>query len=398
MMIKGKILTFFLGMLISMPLFSQTEGDFFGKLRTVVIDAGHGGKDQGCSGSKGFEKDIALSISLKLGKYLEEKYSDLNVIYTRKTDVFLELDERAKIANKSKADLFICIHANSASPSAFGTETFVMGNAKTDANMKAAQRENAVILLEDNYEEKYENFDPYSPESYIVLSFRQNAYQSQSISFAEKVQRQFRERVGRKDRGVKMEHFWVLHQTTMPSVLIETGFLTNPNEEKFLLSDLGQDYMASAIYRAFREYKEEMESKALSIAEDKIKEDLKQEKIEEEKTKEKPKAVRKKKEKQSKEEAKPKTEEGLIFKIQLATTTNKLKPLPKNFKGLEGVDVYEAGGLYRYTYGKEKSWESANKLQEKVKESGFQDAFIVAFNNGKRIAVGEAVKLLERDN
>ena len=402
MMIKGKLLTILLGIIICCPSFSQSKDDYFGKLRTVVIDAGHGGSDPGSLGKNSKEKDIALAISLKLGAYLEEKYPDLNVIYTRKTDVFVKLDQRAKIANRSKADLFICVHANSGNPAAFGTETFVMGNAKTDANMRAAQRENAVILLEDNYEETYENFDPYSPESYIAMSITQSVYQGQSIDFAEKIQAQFRDRVGRKDRGVKMEHFLVLHQTTMPSVLIETGFITNPAEEKFLMSELGQDYLASAIYRAFRDYKEELESKSKSMAEESIeteiqekKENTKKSEPKETKPVEEPKKP--KKEGQNKKTTDRATKEGLVFKVQLATTTKKIKTTPENFKGLEDISVYEAGGLYRYTYGEEETWELANELQQKVKESGFNDAFVVAFHNGKRIAVGEAVKLLKKD-
>lgn len=414
---KRKTLTLILGIILCIPTFSQTKEDFFGKLRTVVIDAGHGGTDPGSLGSKSKEKDIALAISLKLGDYLEENFPDLNVIYTRKTDVFVELRERAKIANRSKADLFICIHANLGNSSAFGTETFVMGNAKTDANMKAAQRENAVILLEENYEEKYENFDPYSPESYIAMSFTQGVYQSQSVAFADKVQAQFRDRVGRKDRGVKMEHFLVLHQTTMPSVLVETGFITNPNEEKFLMSEVGQDYLASAIYRAFKEYKTEIEDVSKSLVDSKVQEELKvlDEKGDKKKEKENKKSLKEKPEvsekvesveKETEEVSKvkdwPKGEkndpEGLVFKVQLATSSNKIKASPENFKGLKDVEMYEAGGLFRYTYGNEQTWEKANRLQQKVKESGFTDAFVVAFHNGKRIAVGEAVKLLKRDN
>lgn len=354
---------------------AQTENEFFGSLNTVVIDAGHGGKDKGCLGASSYEKDIALSISLKLGAYLEEKFENLNVIYTRKEDIFLELDERAAIANRNKADLFICIHANAASPSAYGSETFVMGNAKTEANMKAAQRENSAILLEDNYEERYENFDPNSPESYIAMTIMQSAHQEQSIYFASLIQTQFRERVGRHDRGVKMAPFWVLHQTTMPSVLIETGFLTNANEEKFLMSDIGQDYMASAIYRAFRDYKESIESKSKAMIVQRVEEE------------------------ESEPSAKIKGEkEGLVFKVQLVTSSQKVEPTAENFKGLNDVSFYEAGGLFRYTYGEKENWEEAAKLQDEAKEKGFEDAFIVAFYNGERIGVGEAVKLLKQEN
>lgn len=385
---------------------AQTKEDFFGKLRTVVIDPGHGGKDKGCLGAQSYEKDVALAISLKLGEYLEQTYPDLNVIYTRKTDVFVELQDRAKIANQAKADLFICIHANANdNKGAYGTETFVMGDAKSEANMRAAQRENSVILLEDDYESKYENFDPKSPESYILFSLSTKAHQAQSIAFAEKIQAQFRERVNRKDRGVKTAGFLVLHQTTMPSVLIETGFLTNRNEEQFLISKQGQDYLASAIYRAFKEYKSEVESVSKSIIEESVKKDA--EEIEPAKTQERvEKEVKKtvkeeevKKEqiiKQSKKEERV-SEEGLLFKIQIATFASEVKASPENFKGLEDVSYYEAGGLYRYTYGSAKTWDAANELQKKVRDSGYEDAFVVAFHNGKRIAVGEAVKLLKEE-
>lgn len=410
---KTLLLTFFWTfLLVPALLFSQqNKEEFFGQLNTVVIDAGHGGDDPGCHGASAHEKDIALSIALKLGGYLEEKYEDLKVVYTRKTDVFIELDERAKIANRNNADLFICIHANSASPSAFGTETFVMGNAKTESNLKAAQRENAVIMLEDNYEERYENFDPNSPESYIAMTIMQSAYQGQSIHFAEMVQQQFRERVGRKDRGVKMAPFLVLHQTTMPSVLIETGFLTNPTEEKFLNSEIGQDYMASAIFRAFRDYKLEMEEKSQAIVPDSKKseaastpkkEEAKENTDKSEEIAKTASAMPMKKEvvnesPSNSNQVKFSAEEGLVFKIQLATTTQEIEPLAENFKGLNGVDYYQAGGLFRYTYGQEDNWEAANKVQEEVREKGFEDAFIIAFYNGKRIAVGEAVKLLKKD-
>ena len=218
-------------------------------------------RNGGCVGSSSLEKDIALAIALKMGHYIEKEFPKIRVIYTRKEDVFVELAERASIANRNNADLFICVHANSGNPAAYGTETYVMGVAKTEANLKAAQRENASILLEDNYEERYENFDPNSPESYISMVIIQNAQLNQSVNFAGKIQRQFKERVGLRDRGVKEAPFLVLHQTIMPSVLIETGFLTNKKEEQFLKSEKGQDYIASAIYRAFKEYKLEMDEK-----------------------------------------------------------------------------------------------------------------------------------------
>lgn len=230
------------------------------KVDVVVIDAGHGGHDPGTLGKKTREKDVALKIALKVGNYIEKNFPDVKVIYTRKTDKYLALDERAAIANKQKADLFICIHANSLPGSkAIGTETYVMGLHKDESNFEVAKRENAVILMDENYEERYEGFDN-SPESYILFSLTQSAYQESSLMFAQKVEEQFKNRVGRPSRGVKQAGFVVLWRTTMPSVLIETGFLSQPTEEQFLAAEEGQNLLASGIYRAFKEYKSEVES------------------------------------------------------------------------------------------------------------------------------------------
>lgn len=226
-----------------------------------MIDAGHGGKDTGTIGKKAKEKDVALRIALLLGGYIEKNLPGVKVIYTRKDDRFLELEERAAIANKARADLFICIHANANKNSkAHGTETYVMGLHKDEGNLEVAMRENSVILQEDNHEERYEGFDPKSTESYILMSISQSAYLEGSLSFAGKVESQFKGRAGRVSRGVKQAGFWVLWRTTMPSVLIETGFLSNGDEEQFLASENGQELIASGIYRAFKEYKAEVEA------------------------------------------------------------------------------------------------------------------------------------------
>ena len=231
------------------------------KVDVVVIDAGHGGKDSGTRGKKILEKDVALKIALKLGNYIEKNLSGVKVIYTRKTDTYISLDQRANIANRANADLFICIHANSMpGGKATGTETYVMGLHKDESNFEVAKRENSVILMDKDYKERYEGFDPDSPESYILFSLTQSAYQESSLRFASKVEGQFKDRVGRLSRGVKQAGFVVLWRTTMPSVLIETGFLTNSTEEKFLAGDEGQELIASGIYRAFKEYKNEVES------------------------------------------------------------------------------------------------------------------------------------------
>ena len=260
--------------------FSDVPGKKTGyKLRTVVIDAGHGGHDTGCLGSDSREKEVALRIALKLGKLIEANCPDVKVIYTRKTDVFIPLIERANIANRAKADLFICIHLNSGPKSAYGAETFVMGLHKTDDNLNVAKRENAAILLEDNYQKNYDGFDPSSPEANIIFSLYQNQFMTQSLSFAAKIQKQFKDNSKRYSRGVKQAGFLVLYKTAMPSVLIENGFLTNDNDQRFLISDAGQASMASSIYRAFKSYKSELETGIVSN--DKIEE---QDNLVEEKT------------------------------------------------------------------------------------------------------------------
>jgi N-acetylmuramoyl-L-alanine amidase len=245
--------------------FSDVPGKKTGyKLRTIVIDAGHGGHDTGCLGSDSREKEVALRIALKLGKLIETNCPDVKVIYTRKTDVFIPLIERANIANRAKADLFICIHLNSGPKSAYGAETFVMGLHKTDDNLNVAKRENAAILLEDNYQKNYDGFDPSSPEANIIFSLYQNQFMTQSLSFAAKIQKQFKDNSKRYSRGVKQAGFLVLYKTAMPSVLIENGFLTNDNDQRFLVSDAGQASMASSIYRAFKSYKSELETGIVS--------------------------------------------------------------------------------------------------------------------------------------
>lgn len=231
------------------------------KVDVVVIDAGHGGKDSGTRGKKILEKDVALKIALKVGSYIEKNIPGVEVIYTRKNDTYIPLDERANIANRAKADLFICIHANSMpGGKATGTETYVMGRHKDESNFNVAKRENSVILMDTDYKERYEGFDPHSPESYILFSLTQTAYQESSLLFAQKVEDQFKQRAGRASRGVKQAGFVVLWRTTMPSVLIETGFLSHPTEEQFLAGEKGQDLIASGIYRAFKDYKSEVES------------------------------------------------------------------------------------------------------------------------------------------
>ena len=243
-------------------VFAQTPTT--NKIRTIVIDPGHGGKDPGTMGTKRYdkyEKDIALSVSLMLGEYISNAFPDIKVNYTRNTDVFLELNERTDIANRLKSDLFISIHCDGFTNSqASGASVFVMGMSKLQANLDVAMRENAAIYLEDNYQQKYEGFDPKSIESYIVFNLMQNTYLEQSLQLAEEVEREFATKANRKSRGVKQAPFYVISRTNMPSILIECGFLTNPSEEDFLQTLNGQDYIASAIFRAFKSYKESIEN------------------------------------------------------------------------------------------------------------------------------------------
>ncbi|MCB9028751.1 MAG: N-acetylmuramoyl-L-alanine amidase, partial [Bacteroidales bacterium] len=228
----------------------------------VVIDAGHGGRDPGAVGSRSREKNINLAVALKTGNYIKKYLNDVKVVYTRDDDTFIGLAERAEIANRHKADLFISIHSNAMTDKRFtGAETYVLGQTMDEANLQVAMKENSVITFEKDYETKYEGFDPNSVESYIIFSLMQNTYLKQSTEFATLIQDQFRDRVGRRDRGVRQAGFQVLWRTTMPSVLVELGFVTNPEEEKFLLSELGQDYLASAIFRAFRDYKQVIDNR-----------------------------------------------------------------------------------------------------------------------------------------
>jgi len=232
------------------------------RMKKIVLDAGHGGRDPGNLGSRSREKDINLAVTLLVGKYLEENLPDVEVIYTRRDDSFPSLKERPVIANKNKADLFVSIHSNSAAnKSAYGTETFIMGMKHFESNFDIIKRENSVMMLEDGYEEKYEGFDPSSPESYIMFNLMSQAFFENSLSLADQVEKQFKDRVGRKSRGVKQGPFYVLWTPSMPSVLIELGFLSNSNEERFLMSKQGQEYMASAIFRSIRDYKNQIEGR-----------------------------------------------------------------------------------------------------------------------------------------
>jgi N-acetylmuramoyl-L-alanine amidase len=349
-------------------------------LKTVVIDAGHGGHDSGCHGSSAYEKHVALAVSLKLGKMIEEKFPDVKVIYTRKTDVFVELYRRAQIANESKADLFICIHCNSGPKTAFGTETFVMGLHKSDDNLSVAKRENAVILQEDNYQKEYDGFDPNSPEANIIFSLYQNAFLDQSLYFAGRVQDELTTFAKRHNRGVKQAGFLVLFKTTMPAVLIETGFLTNNDEEKYLKSDEGQKTIAEGILKAFSNYKDWIDGNA-----------AKREKLSPGPVvKEAEKPIVKIAESQAKPAETANNVTGTVFRVQIFSSSVKYDSSHPKFNKRNDIWMYSAGGLWKYTAGAFDKLEDAVTLQTELKSQGFSDAFVVAFKNGERISIQEA--------
>ncbi len=351
------------------------------KITTVVIDAGHGGHDIGCEGSSVFEKNMTLAISLKLGEYITKYFPEVKVIYTRSTDVFIELHERANIANRNNADLFISIHCNSGPSSAYGTETFVLGLHRSETNLEVAKRENAVILMEDSYEANYDGFDPNSPEAHIMLSLAQNAHIDQSILLASKIEAQFTDHYQRKSRGVKQAGFIVLYQSTMPSVLVETGFLTNTTEEAYMMSEDGQAYIASAIYRAFKEYKSEMEGVVDVVLDDEL-------------------AVPQNvgiigdKSNNTQIIEPPKNDEpnekGIIFKIQILASSAEIPLDDSQFGMFPKVEFEIANNWYKYMVGAFADLNDALTYQKNLTNSAFADAFVIAYKNGTRISMDDA--------
>ncbi|REG85991.1 N-acetylmuramoyl-L-alanine amidase [Winogradskyella sediminis] len=334
----------------------------------VVLDAGHGGKDPGRPTKNGYtEKHIALKVVLELGKQLE-KHPDIKVIYTRKTDVFLELHERSAIANKADADLFVSIHCNAHHTQAYGTETYVLGEKNSSRNMAVAKAENEVIFLEDDHHEHYVGFDPSSPESSIAIGIEQEIYIEQSIVLARKVEDNFVNKLKRKSRGIKQLSLWVLHNTYMPSVLIETGFITNKNEGAFLNSKNGQVKVATAIKDAIIDYKKELDLNvgnkiSLSVDTDSVvKEDD------------------------------PMIVEGVTFKVQIAASSRALEAKSYNFKGLPDISREKNGNIYKYFSGKTSDYNEARRLQNEAKLSGYSGAFIVAYKGNNKIDVADALK------
>jgi N-acetylmuramoyl-L-alanine amidase len=331
----------------------------------VVIDPGHGGKDAGAIGSvlKVKEKDINLEVALELGRLLE-KEKDVEVIYTRKTDIFVALDERPRIANKAKADLFISIHTNAAAnKAAFGTETYVVGASGSKANMEVAMRENSVILYEEDYKTRYEGFDPNSSESYIMFEFMQFAFMDQSLNLAACVQEQFTNICKRSDRGVKQAGFWVLKQSSMPSILVELGYISNAEEEKYLSLSKSRKVLAEAVYKAFLTYKANYEKKNSVVFE--IQENQHEKPVQE------------------------LPDNGVVYRVQFCSSSKSLPLNNKDFKKCVPAKEYFENGLYKYTYGNETNYQEIVKVKNEVQKE-FKDAFIVVFEDGKKLSPAEA--------
>ena len=327
------------------------------KKYVIVIDAGHGGKDPGNIGNGYREKNIALKVALVVGKKLAKK-KDIKVIYTRNKDVFIDLWKRGDVANHAKADLFVSIHCDSHTTNAYGAGTFVLGLRGNKKNLEIAKRENASILMEDNYQDKYKGFDPNSAESVIGLSLLQEENLDKSLAIASLIQNNFAFKLKREDRKVKQDNFQVLRETIMPSVLVELGFLTNKKEGRYLNSKKGQTQMGSAIADAVLNYISNLKlNTVISTVVD------------------------------------GKSINSIEYKIQIASGKNKIATKSYNFKGLKGVQRVEVGKFYKYYYGNSSNLNQVKKSLKTAKSKGYTSAFIVAFKNGEKISVQEAVKM-----
>lgn len=382
---------FVLVMLLTAP---QTINAQAYQIKTIVIDAGHGGKDPGAVGKKAKEKDINLNVALLSGGYIEKYLPDVKVIYTRKTDKFVKLIDRAEMANKAKADLFISIHVNAVGNSRVqGASTWLFGFEKFESNLKLAKLENSVIELEEDYEETYHGFDPNKDESYIIFNFNSTkAYFEQSLSLAQELQNQFKNRVGRKDHGIRQGPFWVLHATTMPSVLIELGFITNTKEESFLMTTSGQEYLASAIFRSVRSYKQQIEAKnkiGTALVEKKPESNIAPKVAESDKNIVNSQDIS--------DEPKEVDHHGVRFKVQFLLSKTRLDTNNAAFAGLSDIWEYKDGSYYKYTTGNTVDLLQIIEIQKKVKQK-YPDAFIAAFKDNERISVAEAKRLINVKN
>ncbi|MAW84401.1 MAG: hypothetical protein CL832_08415 [Crocinitomicaceae bacterium] len=330
-------------------------------INTVVIDPGHGGKDPGAiSPNNNYEKTVVLKVSLLLGDLIKKNFPKVKVIYTRDNDRFIGLAKRAKIANEIGADLFISIHANAIeSPSAHGFETWVLGLHKSQAALEVAKFENSAILMEENNQQTYSEFDPNDPDAYIALSMRQNAFLDQSLILANAIQKDSKLKLGLRDRGVKQAGFMVLYRATMPAVLVELGFLSNPKDERLLISKIGQIKLANHLFEGFKNYKNKYDNVDESLS--------------------------KFNDENMRDSTKTQSEKGKIYKVQIATSSVKIPILPENFNGLKDVEVYISGKFYKYTYGLTPNLTTINEQLEEVKKAGYESAFVISFKDGKRL-------------
>lgn len=384
-------------MICMIPIINVTAGNE--KKFTVVLDAGHGGHDPGAIGRRGKEKNINLSVALKLGRLIEDNCPDTKVVYTRKKDVFLPLHKRAEIANNAKANLFISIHTNAIAARNShirGTETYTLGLHKTQENLEVAKKENAVILIEDDYKQRYAGFNPNSSESYIIFEFMQDKNMAQSVDFATLIQRHFK-RCNRVDKGVHQAGFLVLRETSMPSVLIELGYISNPSEETYLLSDNGSSNLANAIYNAFLNYKSKNGYGNLNISENIVDEtnivinETNDNRIEDIENVE---CINN----DNNESLITATQnESPIFKIQIMTSDKKLSSRSKQFKGLFPVDCYKEKGLYKYTYAEDTNYNNVLRIKRTKVDRKFKDAFIIAFKNGEKMDINQAIREFKRN-
>lgn len=392
--------TFICLWLLSSPLCISNS---WAKDFVVVIDPGHGGHDPGAVGKISKEKNINLNVALKLGNMIKKNCDDVKVIFTRTKDVFIPLNRRAEIANNAKADLFISIHTNALANNrtAKGASTWTLGLAKSDANLAVAQRENSVILYESDYKTRYAGFNPNSAESYIIFEFMQDKYMEQSVHLASLVQKQFRHTCKRVDRGVHQAGFLVLKASAMPSILVELGFISTPEEERYLNSEEGTGTLAKGIYRAFLTYKKEHEIRLTGVSRTIIPDDeeiseneLAATQPKEEKTDSAP--VQTELVAQAKPQQRPITVESatnsgeITFKIQILTSSSPLTKNDKRLKGLKDVDYYKEKGLYKYTYGASTDYNKVLRSKRAITDK-FKDAFIIAFRDGEKMNINAAI-------
>ncbi len=370
--------------LFSTTLFAQSKFK-------VTLDAGHGAHDFGAVYNGHIEKNINLGITLKVGKILE-KNSSMDVIYTRKTDVFIDLIERANIANRADANIFVSIHCNANKNTvADGTETYVMGMSKNASNLEAAKRENSVVTLEKDYKQKYQGFDPNKPETMLGMTIMQEEFIENSIALAGKIQDRFVQDLGKKSRGggVKQAPYMVLHKAYMPRVLIENGFISNPVEGAKLDSEEGQQEIAEAIAQAIVSYKKDLfDGNSNDTPMEKPSERIEDKPIKATPEVKKTDTISKKKETKVIDK---KSEKGIVFKIQISASPTKLELTPSNFKGLKNITSSHSS-LYKYMYGETSNYEEAKRLLKEATAKGYESAFIIAFKDGKSIDMKDAIK------